>query len=557
MDFMKVLDQAVREIKREVNLKVLKVPEIEQKVLDATNNEPWGPHGSALIEISQASKKFTECQIVMNVLWTRLTDTGPNWRHVYKALSVIEYLVANGSERAVDDILEHTFQISSLSSFEYVEPNGKDAGLNVRKKVETILALLNDNEKIQTVRNKAATNRDKYFGLSSTGVAHKSSSASYGSNSFQKRDKYGGLSGAKEDETFKDSYTDKDQFGDEIDWKSGKKDDHDKSSATDGTKLKKGTTRLSSALNPSVKNNTSNSSSAQIKIDVDDVDDFDPRQSSTSKSSTTSFKQVDLLGDSLIGDLLDAPTSVSREATNSNSSEKEVDLFADSSFVSAAPHTATSNSLSRETTDSKSSTDEVDLFAEATFVSATPHTATSTGYNVQGQIDLFADQPSSLSNIDLLATPDSGVSTGVKSHTPVSSSRSSFDPFVAVPQNTSELSDLFGAFSSHADSASPEQLQNSGNDSLGNLNKSTLLSSKPEPKKETFQVRSGIWADSLSRGLIDLNLTASKKVSLSDIGVVGGLTDGSDEKETRHPSSVYTGRGIGSGSGPGKSGFPY
>uniref|UniRef100_A0A251SKM2 Uncharacterized protein n=1 Tax=Helianthus annuus TaxID=4232 RepID=A0A251SKM2_HELAN len=31
MDFMKVIDQTVREIKREVNLKVLKVPEIEQK----------------------------------------------------------------------------------------------------------------------------------------------------------------------------------------------------------------------------------------------------------------------------------------------------------------------------------------------------------------------------------------------------------------------------------------------------------------------------------------------------------------------------------------------
>jgi hypothetical protein len=32
MDFMKVFDQTVREIKREVNLKVLKVPEMEQKV---------------------------------------------------------------------------------------------------------------------------------------------------------------------------------------------------------------------------------------------------------------------------------------------------------------------------------------------------------------------------------------------------------------------------------------------------------------------------------------------------------------------------------------------
>ena len=49
----------------------------------------------------------------------------------------------------------------SLSSFEYVEPSGKDMGINVRKKAETIVALLNDKDKIQEVRNKAASNREK------------------------------------------------------------------------------------------------------------------------------------------------------------------------------------------------------------------------------------------------------------------------------------------------------------------------------------------------------------------------------------------------------------
>ena len=33
-------------------------------------------------------------------------------RQLLQALAVIEYLVAHGSERAVDDIIEHTFQIS-------------------------------------------------------------------------------------------------------------------------------------------------------------------------------------------------------------------------------------------------------------------------------------------------------------------------------------------------------------------------------------------------------------------------------------------------------------
>jgi len=42
-----------------------------------------------------------------------------------------------------------------------VEPNGKDVGINVRKKVETIVGILNDKERIKAVRDKAASSRDK------------------------------------------------------------------------------------------------------------------------------------------------------------------------------------------------------------------------------------------------------------------------------------------------------------------------------------------------------------------------------------------------------------
>ncbi|PHT85149.1 hypothetical protein T459_07255 [Capsicum annuum] len=57
----KAFDQTVSDrssiiCKRGVNKKVLKVPSVEQKVLDATSNEPWGPHGSLLADIAQASR---------------------------------------------------------------------------------------------------------------------------------------------------------------------------------------------------------------------------------------------------------------------------------------------------------------------------------------------------------------------------------------------------------------------------------------------------------------------------------------------------------------------
>jgi epsin len=158
----KVFGQTVRDLKREVNKKVLKVPGVEQKVLDATSNEPWGPHGSLLADLAQASRNYHEYQLIMVVIWKRLSDTGKNWRHVYKALTVLEYMVGHGSERVIDEIRERAYQISTLSDFQYIDSGGRDQGSNVRKKSQSLVALVNDKERIAEVRQKAAANRDKY-----------------------------------------------------------------------------------------------------------------------------------------------------------------------------------------------------------------------------------------------------------------------------------------------------------------------------------------------------------------------------------------------------------
>ncbi|CAH8306047.1 unnamed protein product [Eruca vesicaria subsp. sativa] len=158
----KVFGQTVRDLKREVNKKVLKVPGIEQNVLDATSNEPWGPHGSLLADIAHASRNYHEYQLIMGVVWKRLGDTGKNWRHVYKGLTVLEYMVGHGSERVIEDIRERAYQISTLSDFQYIDSSGRDQGSNVRKKSQSLVALVNDKERIAEVREKANANRDKY-----------------------------------------------------------------------------------------------------------------------------------------------------------------------------------------------------------------------------------------------------------------------------------------------------------------------------------------------------------------------------------------------------------
>ncbi|KAE9589311.1 hypothetical protein Lalb_Chr21g0307671 [Lupinus albus] len=166
----KALGQTVRDIKRGVNKKVLKVPGIEQKVLDATSNEAWGPHGSLLADIAQASRNYHEYQMIMAVIWKRINDTGKNWRHVYKALTVLEYLVGHGSERVMEEIKEHAYQISTLSNFQYVDSSGRDQGNNVRKKSQSLVILVNDKERIIEVRQKAAANRDKFRNNSAGGM---------------------------------------------------------------------------------------------------------------------------------------------------------------------------------------------------------------------------------------------------------------------------------------------------------------------------------------------------------------------------------------------------
>ena len=46
--------------------------------------------------------------------------------------------------------------------FQYYDSGGRDQGLNVRKKSQSLVALVNDKEKIKEARQKAVENRDKY-----------------------------------------------------------------------------------------------------------------------------------------------------------------------------------------------------------------------------------------------------------------------------------------------------------------------------------------------------------------------------------------------------------
>ncbi|XP_042061728.1 clathrin interactor EPSIN 1-like [Salvia splendens] len=513
MDFMKVFDQTVKEIKREVNLKVLKVPEIEQKVLDATNDEPWGPHGTILAEIAQGTKKYSECQMIMKVLWTRLAETGKNWRAVYKSLSVIEYLVAHGSERAVDEIVEHTYQIASLSSFEYVDPSGKDNGINVRKKSETIAALLNDKDKIQEARNTAAVNRDKYIGLSSSGLACKSAAASVSNSNYRSSDPYRGYSNARDSYASKDAYKGKDQQSEDKYYKPTKsrREPSRSGSKKQGSPVAGASKKSTTTSKTNIQ--TSSSKKAPSNKYDDEFDDFDPRGVSSAKPSAGS-SPVDLFALDFVS-FSDEPVSLPTDnSTTSVNNSSEVDLFADAAFVSAEPAP-----VSGKFPGSQTNVD--DLFASQ------PAPAVST------PMDLFASQPApaaSTTTMDLFADPDPASKPDTANNT--------FDPFAAIPLSEFDTDTL--------PIASGQHFPDDGFHAKTNC---TSVDTNPAPKKDAFQVKSGIWSDSLNRGLIDLNITGPKKVNLTDIGIVGGLTDGSESKDKGPLPSFNMGIAMGVASG--------
>ncbi|XP_046724484.1 clathrin interactor 1 isoform X2 [Silurus meridionalis] len=145
--------------------------EIESKVREATNDDPWGPSGQLMGEIAKSTFMYEQFPEVMNMLWTRmLKDNKKNWRRVYKALLLLAYLIRNGSERVVTSAREHIYDLRSLENYHFLDENGKDQGINVRQKVKEMVEFVQDDDRLREERKKAKKNKDKYIGVSSDGM---------------------------------------------------------------------------------------------------------------------------------------------------------------------------------------------------------------------------------------------------------------------------------------------------------------------------------------------------------------------------------------------------
>lgn len=72
--------------------------EAQIKVREATSNDPWGPNSTLMAEIADLTYNIVAFTEIMQMIWKRLNDHGKNWRHVYKSLVLLEYLIKTGKK---------------------------------------------------------------------------------------------------------------------------------------------------------------------------------------------------------------------------------------------------------------------------------------------------------------------------------------------------------------------------------------------------------------------------------------------------------------------------
>lgn len=197
----------------------LNVSEIEAKVNEATSDDPWGASSTLMQEIAAATNNFQDFNEIMPAIYRNFMEReAREWRQIYKALQLLEYIVKHGSERVVDDARSHLGTIKILRSFHYTDESGKDQGINVRNRAKEIAEMLSDVERIRVERRKARSNKSKYQGASNSDFIPGSGTGRYGgfgSDSNYSGGGGGGSMGGSGSGTRRESYDDYDAGDDE------------------------------------------------------------------------------------------------------------------------------------------------------------------------------------------------------------------------------------------------------------------------------------------------------------------------------------------------------
>jgi len=139
------------------------------KVREATSNDAWGPSSSLMSDIADMTYNNQAFNEIMEMVWKRVNDHGKNWRHVYKSLVLLDYLIKTGSERVSVQCKENIYSIQTLKDFQFIDRDNKDQGVNVREKSKQLVSLLKDDERLKSERQRALKAKER-FAQATTGI---------------------------------------------------------------------------------------------------------------------------------------------------------------------------------------------------------------------------------------------------------------------------------------------------------------------------------------------------------------------------------------------------
>ncbi|KAK7436728.1 Epsin-3, clathrin recruitment and traffic between the Golgi and endosome [Stygiomarasmius scandens] len=120
-------------------------------------------------DIANRTFNYPDLNEIMPSIYSKFMEKeARQWRLIYKALQLLEYLIKHGSERVVDDARSHISTIKMLRNFHYIDDKGKDQGINVRNRAKEIVELLSDVDTIRAERRKAKSTKTSILVLALT-----------------------------------------------------------------------------------------------------------------------------------------------------------------------------------------------------------------------------------------------------------------------------------------------------------------------------------------------------------------------------------------------------
>ncbi|CBZ54715.1 KLLA0B04587p, related [Neospora caninum Liverpool] len=178
--FVSVASEKVKEVTEKT---LSKDSPLEKNLKEATSDKNWGCPTSVLSEIARCSFNCTDYMQIMKFLWTALAEPPKKWRRIYKTLTLLEYLLKNGSERVVEETRENQFALRVLQQFSFTE-EGRDKGAGIREKAKLVCRLAFDPELLKEERELAQKNRNKFVGIGARGERTGAGFSSFSSSSF-------------------------------------------------------------------------------------------------------------------------------------------------------------------------------------------------------------------------------------------------------------------------------------------------------------------------------------------------------------------------------------